>query len=131
MSQRQLLIFAIAGALLMAFLLTVVLRTDVLDRYLPAPVPTLQTPEEHARAAVESHRSRLRDLCGAGVEGPLPIRLALAFDAAGKQTSLGVVDDEGRTPEAVHVCLHQQLGLTLTIPPPGEPVAVEVPFPFP
>ena len=80
---------------------------------------------------MEAQRTRLRDVCGADVEGPLPIRLALAFDAAGKQTSLGVVDDEGKTPEAVHVCLHQQLGLTLTIPPPGEPVAVEVPFPFP
>ena len=53
-----------------------------------------------------------------------------SFDASGKQLMRGVVEDRQRLRHDVTACIGDVLGI-LTIPPPGGPVFVEVPFELP
>jgi hypothetical protein len=55
---------------------------------------------------------------------------AVAFDASGKLTILGIGEVRDASDPAVAQCMRQQV-MALTIPAPGHPVSYDVPFQMP
>ncbi len=60
----------------------------------------------------------------------IPLRFVLGFDAAGRLAASGIVEDRESYRSDVALCL-RGIDLVFTIPAPGLPLQVEVPFTLP
>jgi hypothetical protein len=91
---------------------------------------------KQAEAAVAQHRKSLTDQCLAPSLARKPdppvvkYVFNVTFDAEGKQIARGVSEDREAARPEVTACVSEKLP-TLTVPPPGQTVRVEIPLSLP
>jgi len=107
----------------------------------PGP-PSVITPEmqahafDSARAALESYRAEFVARCWnpAVAKQPepawIPLSFNLAFGADGRIIGIGIAEDHNVHRADVGMCM-RTIPLPLTIPAPGLPITIEVPFSLP
>jgi hypothetical protein len=91
---------------------------------------------KQAEAALAQHRKSLTDQCLAPSLARKPdppvvkYVFNVTFDAEGKQIARGVSEDREAARPEVTACVSEKLP-TLTVPPPGQTVRVEIPLSLP
>lgn len=101
-----------------------------------AAKPDIDAASKSARAAVEAQKKKLVEACwepaGATAKGSEAVTYTInfTFGPDGKQVARGIAEPRGASRPRLVNCM--QLALPpVTIPPPGEAIALEVPFTLP